>query len=95
MAPKDTHVPFPLGEMTLTLQDVALLLGLPCGGEAMGARDIPETWRQDLLDRFALVVRNDHAVEPVVPFSHVHGPTPSWLWQYNVRIPETWCQDLY
>ena len=39
--------------------------------------------------------RNDHAVEPVVPFSHVHGPTPSWLQQYSVRIPETWRQDLY
>ena len=60
----------------------------------MGARDILETWRQDLLDRFAPVVHNDHAVEPVVPFSHVHGSTPSWLRQI-IRIPETWHQDLY
>ena len=63
----------------------------------MGARDIPETWRQDLLDRFVPVVRNAHAVEPVVPFSPAHGdrPTSSWLRQYSVRIPETWRQDLY
>ena len=28
---------FPWGEMTLTLEDVALLFGLPCSGEATGA----------------------------------------------------------
>jgi hypothetical protein len=32
---------FPLGEMAVTLEDVALLFGLPCSGESMGAVDPP------------------------------------------------------
>ena len=39
----------PVGEMTLTLQDVAMLLGLPCAGRAVGAEDVPLSWREDLL----------------------------------------------
>jgi hypothetical protein len=30
---------FPSGEMAVTLEDVALLFGLPCSGEPMGAAD--------------------------------------------------------
>ena len=30
----------PVGEMTPTLQDVAILLDLPCAGRAMGAEDV-------------------------------------------------------
>jgi hypothetical protein len=41
---RDAHFTFPLGEMTLTLEDVALLFALPCGGDTMGACDIPESW---------------------------------------------------
>jgi hypothetical protein len=55
---------FPFGEMTITLEDVALLLGLPCVGWATGTANIPKTWRQDLFQRFKLVVCNDHAPGP-------------------------------
>ena len=39
----ETHTfHFPWGEMMLTLQDVALLLGLPCAGRAMGRLTSPD-----------------------------------------------------
>lgn len=50
-----------------------------------GAIDIPKMWRQDILERFVPVVRNANAVELVNEFTHNHGPTSTWLWQYNVR----------
>jgi hypothetical protein len=65
--------------MTLTLEDVALLFGLLCGGDAMGAHDILESWREDLLARFSPVVRN--FAKPTLPFSprQTHEPTATWL----------------
>ena len=52
----------PVGEMAVTLEDVALLLGLPCVGQVMEAIDVSATWREDLLARFVNVVRNDRVV---------------------------------
>jgi len=50
----ETHTfHLPVGEMTITLQDVALLLGLPCAGQAMEAVEVSATWRDEILDRFA------------------------------------------
>jgi hypothetical protein len=41
----ETHTfHFPVGEMTLSLEDAAMLGGLPCAGEAMGPIDIPAMW---------------------------------------------------
>jgi hypothetical protein len=41
----ETHMlHLPVGEMTLSLEDAAMLGGLPCAGEAMGPIDIPATW---------------------------------------------------
>jgi hypothetical protein len=60
---------FPFGDVTITLHDVALLLGLLCVVEAMGPVDIPELWRQDLVQRFAPVVRNLSSVQ--------HGTWPT------------------
>jgi hypothetical protein len=39
VAPRDAQLPLLLGEMAVTLEDVALLFGLPCSGELMGAAD--------------------------------------------------------
>jgi hypothetical protein len=51
---RDTHLPFPLGEMAVNLEDVALLFGLPCSGEPMGCRPSPpNSWHDDILARFA------------------------------------------
>ena len=44
------------GEMALTLQDVAYLLGLPLVGTAVGPRVVPPTWQDDLEACFANVV---------------------------------------
>ena len=76
------HLPF--GEMTPTLEDVSLLLGLPIAGDAAFLPEAPHDWRADLLGRFEGVV-------PPGPQHHVfaeaqtHGPTLRWLTQYRVR----------
>jgi hypothetical protein len=36
VVPRDAQLPLPLGEMAVTLEDVALLFRLPCSGEPWG-----------------------------------------------------------
>ena len=82
----ETHTfHLPVGEMAPTLQDVSLLLGLPCAGQAVATVDVPPTWRVDLLARFAGVVRN-HRAETYrdFPRNHTHGPPKRWLLQFAV-----------
>jgi hypothetical protein len=72
----ETHTfHLPVGEMTLNLEDAAMLGGLPCAGQAMGPIDIPATWQAEFLARFANVPRNDHAPAPYVPFVDTQEPT--------------------
>ena len=80
----ETHTfHLPVVEMILTLQDVAMLLGLPRAGRAVGAEDVALSWRNDLLARFAAIQRNDRALL-YRPFSSNHGPTKRWLLQFSV-----------
>jgi hypothetical protein len=65
--------------MTPSLEDAAMLGGLPCAGEAMGPIDIPATWHADFHARFANVPQNDHAPALYVPFADIHGPTWTWI----------------
>ncbi|CAN6362639.1 unnamed protein product [Urochloa humidicola] len=74
----------PVGEMTPTLQDVALLLGVPCAGDPVVALDVPPTWRDELLGRFADVHRHDQA-PPYRTFTNTHGPTKNWLLQFSAQ----------
>lgn len=37
------------GEMTITLQDVSMLTGLPLVGQAIVLPDSPEDWRDDIV----------------------------------------------
>jgi hypothetical protein len=69
----------PVSEMTLSLEDVVMLGGLPCAGEVMGTIDIPATWHADFLAWFANDPRNDRAPAPYVPFADTHGPTWTWI----------------
>jgi hypothetical protein len=72
----ETHTfHLPVGEMTLSLEDAAMLGGLTCVGEAMGPIDIPVTWQVDFLARFANVTRYDRAPASYLPFVDTHGPT--------------------
>jgi hypothetical protein len=71
--------------MTITLQDVVLLLGLSCADWAIGVADIPETWRQDFLQMFELVVLNDRAPVPAQGFASLHELTTTLLRQYIVH----------
>ena len=80
----ETHTfHLPIGEMIPTLRDVAMLVGLPCAGRAVGAEDVALSWHDDLLARFTGVQRNDLAL-PYRPFSSNHGPTKRWLLQFSV-----------
>jgi hypothetical protein len=72
----------PPGEMAMTLEDVALRFRLPCLGEPMRAIDPPNAWRDDIIARFAGVVRCPDA--PEVPnFTNSNGPTSAWLRKYS------------
>ena len=51
--PKTHTFHLPCGEMAPTLQDVAMLLGLPITGDAVEPRVVPSTWLEDLEQRFA------------------------------------------
>jgi hypothetical protein len=86
---------FPIGEMTLSLEDAAMLGGLSCAGEAMGSTDIPTTWHADFLARFANVPRNDRAPAPYVPFTDTHGPTWTSIQQFSVCDSNYYFQHLY
>jgi hypothetical protein len=81
--------------MTLSLEDTAMLGGLPCAGQAMGPIDIPATWQADFLARFTNVPQNDRAPALYVPFVDTHGPTWTWIQQFNVRDSNSYFQRLY
>lgn len=74
-----------VGEMAPTLQDVALLLGLPLRGAAVGPTDVGRDWREDMLARFSMVRRRD-GVEPYREFTphFKYGPPKWWLLQFSV-----------
>jgi hypothetical protein len=92
----ETHTfHFPIGEMTLSLEDATMLGRLPCTSQAMGSIDIPATWQADFLARFANVPRNDRAPAPYVPFVDTHGPTWTWIQQFSVRDSNSYFQCLY
>jgi hypothetical protein len=76
---------FTVGEMTVTLQDTSLLMGLPCEGEPLRDADISTKWCTEFLTRFANVPRNDRAPAPYQVFTNARGPTLSWLQQFSVR----------
>ena len=82
----ETHTfHLPVGEMTPTLHDMAMLLGLPCAGRAVGVEDVGLSWRYDLLARFTGVQRNDLALPyRPLPVNHRHGPTKRLLLQFSV-----------
>jgi hypothetical protein len=86
---------FPIGEMTLSLEDAAMLGGLSCAGQAMGPIDIPATWHANFLARFANVPRNDHASASYVPFADTRGPTWTWIQQFSIRDCNSYFQRLY
>jgi hypothetical protein len=92
----ETHTfHLPVGEMTLSPEDAAMLGGLPCAGEAMGPIDIPATWQADFLARFANVPRNDRAPAPYLPFVDTHGPTWIWIQQFRVSDSSSYFQRFY
>jgi hypothetical protein len=76
----ETHTfHFTVGEMTVTLQDTSLLMGLSCEGEPLRAEDISAKWCTEFLTRFVNVPQNDRVPTPYQEFTNAHGPTLSWL----------------
>jgi hypothetical protein len=84
-----------VGEMTLSLEDAAMLGGLPCAGEDMGPIDIPATWQAEFLARFANVPLNDRAAAPYLPFVDTHGLTWTWIHQFSLHDSSSYFQRLY
>jgi hypothetical protein len=61
----ETHTfHFTVGEMTVTLQDISLLMGLFCEVEPLRPADISTKCRTEFLARFTNISRNDHAPAP-------------------------------
>jgi hypothetical protein len=81
--------------MTFSLEDAAMLGGLSCAGQAMGAINIPAMWQADFLARFANVPRNVRAPAPYAPFVDTQGPTWTWIQQFSVRDSNSYFQRLY
>jgi hypothetical protein len=80
----ETHMfHFTVGEMTVTLKDTSLLMGLPYEGEPLGIADISTDWHTEFLAQFANIPRNDHT--PNQEYTNVHGPTLTWLHQFSVH----------
>jgi hypothetical protein len=81
--------------MTLSLEDAAMLGGLPSAGEVIGPIDIPAMWQADFLAWFANVPQNDRASAPYLPFVDTHGPTWTWIQQFSIRDSSSYFQHLY
>jgi hypothetical protein len=81
--------------MSLSLENAAMLGGLLCACQAMGPIDILATWQADFLAQFANVPRNDRAPAPYVLFVDTHGPTWTWIQQFNIRDSNSYFQRLY
>jgi hypothetical protein len=75
---------FTIGEMTVTLQDTLLVMGLSCEGEPLRAAHISVEWRTEFLARFANIPRNDRTPAPYQEFANAHGPTLTWLQQFSI-----------
>jgi len=80
--------------MAPTLQDVAMLLGLPITGDAVGPRVVPSTWLEDLEERFAGVATT---IDPEDFNEHPQskGPSKSWLLQFQVQFRTKRCVDVF
>jgi Plant mobile domain len=82
----ETHTfHMPCGEMAPTLQDVSFLLGLPLDGPAVGPREVPPNWRENLEARFAHVARRPGLAPLRGHPESSSGPSKGWLLQFQVR----------
>lgn len=88
----ETHTfHLPCGEMTITLQDVSMLTGLPLAGQAIVLPDPPEDWRDDIVSRYACILpryatgdTDDDEDKIFFSEKETHGPTLKWLSQFEV-----------
>ena len=72
----ETHMfHLPTREMGATLQDISYIPSLPIQGKAVQAMDIPDSWRDEFVERFA-IWNGPH--EPSLAL----GRTKSWILQY-------------
>jgi len=84
----ETHTfHLPCGEMSPTLQDVAMLLGLPISWDSVGPRVVPPPWLDDLEERFANI---DIAID-VEEHPKATGPAKAWILQFQVHT--LFCYD--
>ncbi|XP_062209017.1 uncharacterized protein LOC133910744 [Phragmites australis] len=77
----------PCGEMAPTLEDISLLMGQPCTGAAVRARDMGMAWHDELLGCFSVVQRREN-LAPFRAFTGTdkHDLTKAFLVQFMVRM---------
>ena len=81
----DSHLPLSVGEITVTLQDVACLLGLPLAGDAIGPSKAAADWHVDLAQRFNHVLPGGvHPDDVRWAEQDRPGPRAQWLRQFEV-----------
>ncbi len=71
--------------MAPTLQDVAMLLGLPLAGAAVGPRVVGPMWMHDMVERFADVEREPGLGDILPHPEQARGPAKNWLLQFQVN----------
>ena len=82
----ETHTfHLPVGEMTVTLQDVAMLFGLPLDGTPIGPVVVPTDWDEQLLHRFDGVLQPAEGEPEQLGFHDRHGPPKAWLSQFHAE----------
>ena len=82
----ETHTfHLPVGEVTVTLQDVAMLFGLPLDGTPIGPVVVPTDWDEQLLHRFDGVLQPAEGEPEQLGFHDRHGPPKAWLSQFHAE----------
>ncbi|WVZ88641.1 hypothetical protein U9M48_035138 [Paspalum notatum var. saurae] len=81
----ETHTfHFPCGEMTITLQDMAMILGLPVAGSPVIDRLEPTAWHGQVLALFGIAPLDRQAGDRHTPTS---GVTTGWLREHFGACP--------
>jgi len=82
----ETHTfHLPLGEMTITLEDMAMISGLPIDGRALTGKVLPQGWKQRV--RGLIGVEPEPWTNPNKKDPRSNGVLYSWIREHRVYCP--------